>query len=71
MTPAVLYSLRTDALHMAASFYVEPPADMTEFYKLYRFCELALLDGSAGLADEFGPREATVLQAVPRVGVVK
>lgn len=61
---AILRTIRIDAAHLAASFFMDDPPDLARLWTLTRFFEQHLLHGTDGTRDEFGPKEVRQLRAV-------
>ena len=59
-----LLSVRTDACHLAASFYSEYTPAIPELWKLANFFERALLEGTEALRGEFAEPAAKPNAAV-------
>ena len=61
-----LLTIRTDSLHLAASFYTEFVPELPDLWKLARFCEAFMTEGGEALRERYAaPAEkpnATVLK---------
>lgn len=63
---AYLTTVRTDALHLAASFYNDFVPDIGQLWSLANFFEEVMLHGTEATADKFAPKQTPAKLAVVR-----